>query len=484
MKPVTAIIIEHNASPLNADLIASLKASPLIEKIIVLSGDRSPDRSVISISSSFPAGGTSLSEALAEAAASAFALILPSPAAAELTPDDIARLAGHAAAGSGALYYGDYYYEKRSPEAIRKVCAYQAGSIRDDFMFGPVQLFSMKHVQLALGKNERLADTQWAGLYELRLAASRAGAVVHIPEPLSLLKQVEKKSHFTYVDPRQLDFQKEMEQAATEHLKRIGAYCSHELAPAPKDTTAYPVEATIVIPVRNRATTIGAAVRSALSQKADFSFNVLVVQNHSTDGTAEEINFCARRDRRVVHLIPGRKDLGIGGCWNEAVHSAQCGKYVCQLDSDDLYSDENTLAAMMEKLRSGSYGMAVGSYRIVNFELQEIPPGIIDHKEWSHENGRNNLLRVNGIGAPRAFATVLLRQFPFPNVSYGEDYAVSLRISRDYSVGRIYEPVYLCRRWEDNTDAQLTNEQEVKLAAYKDSLRTQEILERQKLYKR
>jgi hypothetical protein len=180
-----------------------------------------------------------------------------------------------------------------------------------------------------------------------------------------------------------------------------------------------------------------------------------------------------------VHLVPGRTDLGIGGCWNEAVQSARCGRFVCQLDSDDLYSDEYTLAKVIGMLREGGCGMVVGSYRLVNFKLEEIPPGIIDHREWSDDNGRNNLLRVNGIGAPRAFATSLLRRFPFPNVSYGEDYAVALRISRDYRVGRIYEPLYLCRRWEDNTDAQLSNEQEVRYAEYKDSLRTQEIRERQ-----
>jgi glycosyltransferase involved in cell wall biosynthesis len=236
--------------------------------------------------------------------------------------------------------------------------------------------------------------------------------------------------------------------------------------------------ATVVIPVRNRERTIAEAVKSALSQEADFPFNVIVVQNHSTDATGEILDGLAAKDARLVHLIPQRTDLGIGGCWNEAVQSPLCGRFVCQLDSDDLYSGEHTLAKIVSMLSCG-YGMVVGSYRLVNVDLEELPPGIVDHREWSDDNGRNNLLRVNGIGAPRAFATALLRAYPLPNVSYGEDYAAALRISRDYRVGRIYEPVYLCRRWEDNTDAQLSNEQEVRYATYKDGLRTKEIEERQ-----
>jgi glycosyltransferase involved in cell wall biosynthesis len=306
-------------------------------------------------------------------------------------------------------------------------------------------------------------------------------AVVHLAEPCSLVSQGcdLKKSQFAYVDSRQLDYQREMERVATEHLRRIGAYCSHEPLPAPDDAAAYPVTASIVIPVRNRERTIADAVRSALSQETDFPFNVLVVENHSTDRTAAILNDLAGSDSRVVPLVPQRRDLGIGGCWNEAVRSALCGRFVCQLDSDDLYCDGHTLAKVVGMLRQTGCGMVVGAYRLVNFNLEELPPGIIDHREWSDGNGRNNLLRVNGIGAPRAFATGLLRQFPFPNVSYGEDYAAALRISRDYRVGRIYEPLYLCRRWEDNSDAQLSNEQEVRYAEYKDSLRTQEILQRQ-----
>ena len=251
----------------------------------------------------------------------------------------------------------------------------------------------------------------------------------------------------------------------------------------PNDPDPCPVTASIIIPVKNRDKTISDALKSALSQKTDFNYNVIVVQNHSSDRTAEKIDAVAKDDSRVIHIILERKDLGIGGCWNEAVTSSSCGRFVCQLDSDDIYLDENTLSIIVKMLKTLKYGMVVGSYRVVNFNLEEIPPGIVDHREWTEDNGRNNLLRVNGIGAPRAFPRIMLRKFPFPNVSYGEDYSVSLRISRDFRVGRIFEPLYLCRRWNDNSDAMLSREQANKFAYYKDALRTEEILARRNFNK-
>jgi glycosyltransferase involved in cell wall biosynthesis len=232
--------------------------------------------------------------------------------------------------------------------------------------------------------------------------------------------------------------------------------------------------------VRNRCGTIAEAIESALCQSAPFAFNVLVVDNHSTDGTSDIIRQRSAHEPRLVHIVPPASGLGIGGCWNTAVQSERCGRFVCQLDSDDLYAADDTLVRMIALLQQGC-GMAVGSYRLVNFALAEIPPGIVDHREWTPENGRNNLLRVQGIGAPRAFATELLRLYPFPDVSYGEDYAVALRISRDYRVGRIYEPLYLCRRWEGNSDSRLAVEQANRFALYKDTLRTQEIEQRRRL---
>jgi len=241
------------------------------------------------------------------------------------------------------------------------------------------------------------------------------------------------------------------------------------------------MRASVVIPVRNRERTIRDAVASALSQKTDFEFSVIVVDNHSTDQTTEILKDIAANDNRLIHLTPARKDLGIGGCWNEAVYSNHCGKYALQLDSDDLYSDEFTLAKIVQKFEDGRYAMVIGSYRIVNFDLQEVPPGLIDHREWTVENGRNNALRINGLGAPRAFFVPVLRQIGFPNVSYGEDYALALRISRTFEIGRIFEPIYFARRWEGNSDAALALNTANRFDSYKDYLRTVEILARKRM---
>ena len=461
MNSAAVILFDKN----NPDLTSALSANPLVEKIVFSDGH----------------GGKAVSMALEAAAALDYVFFIPSSAGVVFLNEALADLMKAARNRDAGLLYADYWSGTQSADGVKRVADYQSGSIRDDFLFGPVQLYAMTAVRQALSQHGSLSASRWAGLYELRLKVSCVSAVVHVSEPCSLITEGFdlKKSQFAYAGPLQREYQKEMEAVATQHLQRIGASCSHEPLTAPDDGAAYPVEASIVIPVRNRERTIADAVQSALSQTVAFPFNVLVVQNHSTDRTGAILDELAARDSRVVHIIPQRTDFGIGGCWNEAVQSARCGRFVCQLDSDDLYTDEHTLEKVIGMLSDGCFGMVVGAYRLVNFNLEELPPGIIDHREWSDENGRNNLLRVNGIGAPRAFATQLLRRFPFPNVSYGEDYAVSLRISRDYRVGRIYEPVYLCRRWEDNTDARLSNEQEVRFATYKDSLRTQEIQERQ-----
>lgn len=484
MKPVSAIIFEEDPLSKNSELLTTLKANPCIEKVIKVSKDAlSVD--TLSVVRDLPFGGKSVAKALETARPCPYVLIIPASSGVDISAEEISRFLEIAKECDGGLYYADYYNGKRSPSCIKAVIDYQYGSIRDDFFFGPVQFFSFKHIQESLEEYGQLVETKWAGLYELRLKVSLSGNVLRVPAPLSLVKKEHtgKISHFGYVDPEQLDYQKEMEQVATEHLKRTGAYCSHDLKSVPEDSDIYPVEASVIIPVRNRERTISDAIKSALSQKTDFSFNVLVVQNHSTDRTGEEIEKIAKHDTRVIQIIPEQKDLGIGGCWNLAVNSPQCGRYVCQLDSDDIYEGGDALYTIVETLREGKYGMVSGTYRVVNFNLEEIPPGVVDHREWSDGNGRNNLLRVHGIGAPRAFPTVLLRQYPFPNVSYGEDYAVALRISRDFRVGRIFKPLYLCRRWEENTDADLTHLEANRLAFYKDKLRTEEILERQKINK-
>jgi hypothetical protein len=355
---------------------------------------------------------------------------------------------------------------------------YQPGSIRDTFDFGPVVAIPVKAAWKA-GMEEGL---RWGGLYDLRLRISERFPIVRIPEPLYAEATMDTRSSaqamFDYVDPRNRDYQVEMERIATQHLGRIGAHLSSPFEPVPLTERTFPVKASIIIPVKNREKTILDAVRSALSQEAPFPFNVVVVDNHSTDKTTELLRDVS--DARLVHLVPARKDLGIGGCWDMAISSAHCGRYAVQLDSDDLYASEGALGRIVAELESGPYAMVVGSYTMVDFSLKEISPGLIDHREWTRENGRNNALRVNGFGAPRAFDTAVLRRAGFPNVSYGEDYAVCLRISRDYEVGRIYDSVYLCRRWEGNSDSTLPLSTQNRYDAYKDWLRTLEITARQK----
>jgi glycosyltransferase involved in cell wall biosynthesis len=271
----------------------------------------------------------------------------------------------------------------------------------------------------------------------------------------------------------------EMEKACTTHLKKIGAFVQPPFKEIDFSEQRFPVEASVIIPVKNRIKTIEDAVVSVLKQKANFTFNLIVADNHSTDGTTEVLAEFARKEK-LIHIIPDRKDLGIGGCWNEAVFSKYCGKFTIQLDSDDLYSSENTLQTIINKFYEEKCAMVIGSYQMTNFALEEIPPGIIDHKEWTPDNGPNNALRINGLGAPRAFYTPVLREIRLPNVSYGEDYAVGLAISRDYKIGRIYEPMYLCRRWEDNTDASLDMNKLNSHNLYKDRIRSFELKARMK----
>jgi len=359
---------------------------------------------------------------------------------------------------------------------------YQRGSIRDGFDFGPVV-----GVSVDAARQSGIDSTwKWGALYDLRLRISEKHAVVRIPEPLYSASMVDARptgqKQFDYVDPRNRDYQIEMERIAIAHLKRIGAWLPPHFENIPAAAETFPVKASVVIPVRNRERTILDAVQSALVQRTDFDFNVIVVDNHSTDRTTEIIR--GINDSRVKHIVPERRDLGIGGCWNEAIYSEDCGQYAIQLDSDDLYINDGVIGRIVAELEAGPYAMVIGSYTMVDFSLKEIPPGLIDHREWTRENGRNNALRINGLGAPRAFNTAVLRRIGFPNVSYGEDYAVAMRISRDYEVGRIYESVYLCRRWEGNSDSALPLEVANRYDLYKDWLRTIEIQARTRPRKR
>jgi hypothetical protein len=351
--------------------------------------------------------------------------------------------------------------------------------LRDDFDFGSVLVFRAASFKRAVRAMEE--DYRWGALYDLRL---RMKKIVHINEYLyTEIETDNRKSgekQFDYVDPKNREVQIEMELVCTEYLKRTGAYLEPKFKEPELSTVEFPVTASVIIPVYNRARTVKDAVESALAQNCDFPFNIIVVDNHSTDGTTELLNELAAKDNRVLHIVPAKYDLGIGGCWNLAVHSESCGEYAVQLDSDDVYSGPDTLAKIVSAFREQKCAMVVGTYQMTDFNMNPIPPGIIDHREWTEENGRNNALRINGLGAPRAFWTPLLRKINLPNTSYGEDYALGLRISREYRIGRIYDVLYCCRRWEGNSDAALDIEKVNANNLYKDRIRTWELEARMK----
>ena len=383
-----------------------------------------------------------------------------------------------------AMVYADHYSVKAGKTVKHPVTAYQLGSIRDDFDFGSVVLLKTDYLKEFEAKKEIARDYQYAGWYALRLFLSRKGELFHLNEYLYMEEEDDLRAsgekQFDYVNPRNREVQIEMEQAATAYLSAINALVdTTQYAQPDFSGEAFPVEASVVIPVFNREKTVHDAVVSALSQKTDFSFNVIVVDNHSTDGTTEILSSLAA-DERLVHLIPTRTDLGIGGCWNYAINDAHCGRFAVQLDSDDLYSSENTLQTIVNAFHEQKAAMIVGSYRMCDFELNTLPPGLISHNEWTEDNGCNNALRINGLGAPRAFFTPLVRQHQFPNTSYGEDYAMGLAFSRRFRIGRIYDELYLCRRWGGNSDAVLSIDKVNANNHYKDQLRTVEILARQK----
>lgn len=382
------------------------------------------------------------------------------------------------------LVYADHYQLKDDKCVNAPVIDYQQGSLRDDFDFGSVLFFNSKALKESC---QRMKNSyQHAALYDLRLKLSQRYDLVHANE--YLYTEIEEDSRrsgekqFDYVDPRNQDRQKEMESACTEHLKEIEGYLKPSFKTVDFVHDTFEFEASVIIPVKNRETTIDAAIRSVLAQKNNFKYNILVIDNHSTDGTTEKIDQY-KDDERVVHVVPERNDLGIGGCWNLGIHHPKCGKFAVQLDSDDLYQDENTLQTIVNAFYEQQCAMVIGSYRMTDFDLNTLPPGVIDHREWTPENGRNNALRINGLGAPRAFYTPIARQIGFPNTSYGEDYAMGLNISRHYQIGRIYDVLYLCRRWGGNSDAALSIERVNANNLYKDRIRTWELQARINLHK-
>lgn len=371
-----------------------------------------------------------------------------------------------------AMVYADHF----NGEEPAPVIDYQPGSLRDDFDFGGALLYRTESFRKAVESMD--VDYRYAALYDLRLRVSEMGRLVHIPEFLYYETDADNRDsdvkQFDYVNPRNREVQIEMEAACTAHLKRIGAW----LAPVFKDVDLsegdFPVEASVVIPCKNRVQTIGDAIRSALSQKTDFAYNVIVVDDNSDDGSVEVIKSFSS-DPRLVYIAQDRSWHAIGGNWNAAIHHPACGRFALQLDSDDVYSGPDTVRKFVEAFRRQNCAMVVGSYRITDFELNTLPPGLIDHREWTEDNGRNNALRVNGLGAPRGFFVPLLRRINFPVTKYGEDYAVGLRISREYRIGRIYEELYCCRRWGGNSDSALPLEKVNANNYYKDRLRTWEL---------
>lgn len=427
---------------------------------------------------------TAMVETIAAHATSPYVMLCTKPTHLTLGAVAMERMLLAAEDTGATMVYADRWQMENGQRVAHPVIDYQAGALRDDFDFGSVWLVRNSALQQYVASPS--GDYQWAALYDLRLALSRQGQLFHLNEYLYTEAESDLRAsgvkQFDYVNPANRAVQIEMEQACTAHLRQIGALVDTTQYPAIDfDEQKFDVEATVVIPVYNRAKTIADAVKSALQQQTSFDYNVIVVDNHSTDGTHQILTDLAAANHRLIVMVPQRTDLGIGGCWNEAINSQACGRFAVQLDSDDLYSSPQTLQTIVEAFHEQQAAMVIGSYRMCDFELQTLPPGLISHSEWTDENGPNNALRINGLGAPRAFFTPLLRQVQFPNTSYGEDYALGLMFSRHYRIGRIFSELYLCRRWGGNSDAALSVEKINANNLYKDRLRTMELHARQQM---
>lgn len=457
--------------------IRELRKSKLVSELFVIGNNDSilfEDAKTL-VSEGFGHGKTI--HLIAEKSKSEYTLIFTKTSSLQLGQNALERFVQVANDIQSGFVYSNYYAEKGGKTENHPVIDCQQGSLRDDFNFGSLLFFQTSVLKKAA--QDVSQDYLFAGLYSLRLAISAISELFRIPEFLYTEKEPDLRKSgdkiFDYVDPKNRAVQIEMEKACTFHLKKIGAYLEPRFTPVKFNELAFETEASVIIPVKNRVKTIEDAIKSVLSQKTGFKFNLIIADNFSDDGTTEIIQKYARTDERVIHIIPDRTDLGIGGCWNLAANHPMCGKFAIQLDSDDLYFDETTVQQVVDAFYEQNCAMVVGTYQMVNFNLEEIPPGIIDHKEWTPENGRNNALRINGLGAPRAFYTPVLRRIPVPNVNYGEDYALGLAISRHYQIGRIYKPIYLCRRWDENSDASLSIEVMNNHNQYKDRIRTIEL---------
>ena len=465
------------------EIVSQLRDSKTVQNIFLLVSELGEDQNDCRQLCVANLTGSNTLMSIAENAKADYTLLVTKNTQLTLGQHSLDRLLRAASDSDAAMVYADHYSLEEGQLVRHPSIDYFPGSIRDDFDFGSVLLVktSLLHT-FAMQAGEH--DYQYAGLYALRLFLSREGQLFHLNEYLYTEEETDLRAsgvkQFDYVNPRNREVQLEMEHAATAHLAAIDAKIDPSFNRRPDfNEQDFEVEASVVIPVYNREKTILDAVNSALGQKANFKYNVIVVDNHSTDRTTELLD--SLHDERLIHIIPDRHDLGIGGCWNVAINDDRCGRFAVQLDSDDLYSSPKTLQQIVEAFYKQNAAMVVGSYRMCDFELNTLPPGLIDHKEWTDENGPNNALRINGLGAPRAFFTPLLRQIQFPNTSYGEDYALGLIFSRHYRIGRIYSELYLCRRWGGNSDAALSIEKINANNLYKDRLRTLEIQARQQM---
>ena len=477
-------------------IVSELYASRAVNNIFVFTPKMSinglPTNSTHIVIDNLASSHTVMS--IAENARAEYVLLQIQPTPLTLGQDALERMLRAAADTDAAMVYSDYFTQESGGLVRSNTIDYQVGSVRDDFNFGQLVLFKTSLLHTYAMKDEE-HNYRFAGFYDLRLFLSRQGRIFHLGEPLYTLQNSDERpsgvKQFDYVNPANREVQVEMEQAVTKHLMAIGAKLDPSYYRTPDfNEQPFDVEASVIIPVYNRERTILDAVKSALEQKTNFKFNVIVVDNHSTDRTTELLNDLHEKlnksvhdsdIERLIHIIPVRKDLGIGGCWNVAIDDARCGRFAVQLDSDDLYSSTRTLQQIVDAFYRQGAAMIVGSYRICDFSLKTLPPGLIDHCEWTDDNGPNNALRINGLGAPRAFFTPIARQMKFPNTSYGEDYAMGLLFSRHYRIGRIFTELYLCRRWEGNSDAALSPDKINANNYYKDQLRTLEIMARQQL---
>ncbi len=482
MKPITLVFANADAA---ADVQTYL-THPLVERILWLRTENSPAAPMgaeeITVDTLF--SSDALDQLLAACASPYLMIVLPGGRV-TLGANALERFVQVAEATQAGWLYSDFRDANEQGISDHPVNDYQLGSIRDTFEFGQVVLLDRAAAQVSGLEYGTTEGLRWGALYDLRLKLSIDFEVRRVPETLYTRAPLDTRTTgerlFDYVDPCQRAYQIEMEAIVTEHLKRIDVFLEPNFADVSAPMNEFPVLASVIIPVRNRVKTIADAIKSVLSQQTDFAHNIIVIDNHSTDGTTELLQqLAAESAGKLIHLIPTRTDYGIGGCWNEGIYSTHCGRYAVQLDSDDIYSGTTTLQRIVDELRKG-YAMVVGSYTIVDFDLYELPPGLIDHREWTRDNGRNNALRINGLGAPRAFDVSVLRSIGFPNTSYGEDYAVALRLSRDYDIGRIYDSLYYARRWSGNSDSALPLATANRYDAYKDWLRTVEMQARQSL---